>query len=153
VRRENRCINEEPLPPAYREKNVVQERSWRSRPSKPDVPGTENGKVHGVRPRKCRLVYASPTARFFKPRGTPLCELEVVCLKDEEYEALRLSDYRKLDQEEAAKLMGISRPTFSRVLACARQAVARALVEGCALEIKGGDFERVKTAPVKKGKK
>ncbi|MDD3181859.1 MAG: DUF134 domain-containing protein [Alphaproteobacteria bacterium] len=97
-----------------------------------------------MRPRKCRLVRSSPTARFFKPRGVPLCDLQVVKLKDEEWEAILLSDYKGLGQEDAAQLMGISRPTFSRTLSCAREAVAKALVEGGALEITGGNFKHIK---------
>lgn len=79
--------------------------------------------------------------RFFKPRAVPLSELEIVTLKDEEWEAIRLADYEGLDQDAAAKQMGVSRPTFSRVLASARVAVAKALAEGCALAIGGGDFQ------------
>jgi predicted DNA-binding protein (UPF0251 family) len=96
-----------------------------------------------MRPRKCRIVRSSPLARFYKPRGIPICELQVVPLKDEEWEAIQLADYRGLEQAEAAKLMNISRPTFSRVLASARTAVAKALAEGCALKIGGGDFKLV----------
>jgi predicted DNA-binding protein (UPF0251 family) len=91
-----------------------------------------------MRPPKCRLVRSSPSARFFKPRGIPLCELEVVKLKDEEWEAIQLADYEGLEQEVASKMMGVSRPTFSRILGSARKAVARALAEGSALEIGGG---------------
>jgi predicted DNA-binding protein (UPF0251 family) len=94
-----------------------------------------------MRPRKCRIVRSSPTARFFKPRGIPLCDLQIVALKDEEWEAIRLVDYERLDQETAARNMGVSRPTFSRVLTNARAAVAKALAEGGALQIGGGDFK------------
>jgi predicted DNA-binding protein (UPF0251 family) len=93
-----------------------------------------------MRPRKCRIVRRSPSARFFKPRGIPLCDLAVVPLKDEEWEAIRLTDYEGLAQEAAARQMGVSRPTFSRVLAKARAQVAKALAEGAALAIGGGDF-------------
>lgn len=93
-----------------------------------------------MRPRKCRIVRQSPTARFYKPRGIPLSALQIVVLKDEEWEAIRLADYDGLDQEAAARHMGVSRPTFSRVLASARTAVAKALAEGAALQIGGGDF-------------
>jgi len=50
-------------------------------------------------------------------------------------EALRLADGEGLYQEAAAERMGVSRPTFSRILAEARQAVARALTEERALVI------------------
>ncbi len=96
-----------------------------------------------MRPRKHRLVRSSPATRFYKPRGIPMREMEIVRLKDEEWEALLLADYRRLQQEEAARLMGVSRPTFSRVLGSARRAVAKALAEGAALEIGGGDFRMV----------
>jgi len=96
-----------------------------------------------MRPRKSRLVRNAPTSRFYKPRGIPMSELKTVLLKDEEWEAILLADHQGLSQEKAAELMGVSRPTFSRVLAGARQAVARALVEGAALEIGGGDFRVV----------
>lgn len=93
-----------------------------------------------MRPKKHRLVRNSPAVRFFKPRAIPLCELAIVTLKDEEWEAIVLSDHNELNHAEAAKNMGISRPTFSRVLASARAIVAKALAEGCALKIGGGDF-------------
>jgi uncharacterized protein len=91
-----------------------------------------------MRPRKCRITRYSPLSRFYKPRGIPMMELQIVALKDEEWEAILLTDYKGLEQEEAAKSMGISRPTFSRMLTAARRAVAKALAEGSALRI-GGD--------------
>ncbi len=105
-----------------------------------------------MRPRKCRLIHFSPSVRFFKPRGIPLCDLVVVKLKDEEWEAIQLSDHKGFEQEEAAKLMGISRSTFSRILSSARKAIAKALVEGAALEIDGGDFMLVDEKKRRKGK-
>lgn len=93
-----------------------------------------------MRPKKHRLVRNSPAVRLFKPRAIPLSELAIVTLKDEEWEAILLSDYNGLSHEAAGKNMGISRPTFSRVLASGRATVAKALAEGCALKIGGGDF-------------
>jgi predicted DNA-binding protein (UPF0251 family)/predicted Fe-Mo cluster-binding NifX family protein len=93
-----------------------------------------------MRPRKERIIRASPKSRFYKPRGIALCDLKIEALKDEEWEALLLADYQRHSHEEAAIMMGVSRPTFSRVLSSARAAVARALAEGAALEIGGGDF-------------
>ncbi|MDD2324770.1 MAG: DUF134 domain-containing protein [Alphaproteobacteria bacterium] len=95
-----------------------------------------------VRPRKCRRVHGCPVSRFFRPHEIPLSALETLVLKEEELEALALADGRGLDQETAAGLMNVSRPTFSRILAQARRTVAAALVEGAALEIGGGDFHR-----------
>ena len=70
-------------------------------------------------------------------------DIKVMTLKDEEWEAINLVDYKDLNHEEAAELMGISRPTFSRLILSARKVVASALVEGTALEIGGGDFQMV----------
>ncbi len=64
-----------------------------------------------------------------------------MCLSVEELEALRLKDLEGLDQEECATRMGISRPTFQRILYAARAKVAEALVSGKAIRIAGGDFE------------
>lgn len=76
----------------------------------------------------------------FKPFGIPMRELESVDLLFEEYEALRLADYEDLTQEEAAKKMNISRPTFTRLYDKARKCVAKAFVEGKAIIIKGGTY-------------
>ncbi len=65
--------------------------------------------------------------------------METVELKADELEALSLADYQGLDQESAAQKMGISRPTFSRIVNGARKAVAKALVTGAALKIEKGN--------------
>ncbi len=70
-------------------------------------------------------------------------DMKIVTLKDEEWEAINLADYKDLNHEEAAVLMEISRPTFSRLISSARKAVASALIEGAALKIGGGDFKMV----------
>lgn len=67
--------------------------------------------------------------------------LEEVTLSVDEAEAIRLKDLEGLEQEEGADRMGISRPTFQRILACARQKVADALLNGKAIRIEGGHFE------------
>jgi len=76
----------------------------------------------------------------YKPFGIPMRELESVDLLFEEYEALRLADYEDLTQEEAAKKMNISRPTFTRLYDKARKNIAKAFVEGKAIIIQGGTF-------------
>ena len=67
-------------------------------------------------------------------------ELESVVLLFEEFEAIRLADYEKLTQEEAAEKMNISRPTFTRLYDKARKNIAKAFVEGKAILIQGGNF-------------
>jgi predicted DNA-binding protein (UPF0251 family) len=70
-------------------------------------------------------------------------DLEVVSVSLDGLEALRLADLEGLYQEAAADRMGVSRATFARILAAAREAVAKGLVHGHALEIGGGPVSRV----------
>lgn len=93
------------------------------------------------RPSKCRRVAFIPGVTYFKPAGIPLRALEEICLTVEEAEAIRLKDLEGLEQEEGAEKMNVSRPTFQRVLASARQKVANALLNGKAIRIDGGNFE------------
>jgi uncharacterized protein len=93
------------------------------------------------RPIKCRRVDSFPGVNYFKPAGIPLRVLEEVCLSVEEAEALRLKDLEGLEQEEGAKRMNISRPTFQRILTSARQKIADAILNGKAVRIEGGNYE------------
>lgn len=91
-----------------------------------------------VRPKCPRQVESIPGSVYFKPRGVPVAALEEVVLSMDEFEAIRLADYEGLYQEEAAERMGISRPTFGRILMAARRKTADALLNGKALKIMGG---------------
>ena len=88
----------------------------------------------------CKKVEELPGVTYFKPRAVPLSALEEVIITVEELEALRLAHKEGLYQQEAASRMGVSRPTFGRVLDAAHRKVTKALVEGCALRIEGGSF-------------
>jgi len=79
-------------------------------------------------------------ANAFRPQGILGRDMEEVVLPVEGLEALRLSDLEKLDQETAAARMNVSRQTFGRVLAEARQVVAEALVMGKMIRIQGGSY-------------
>jgi len=91
------------------------------------------------RPKKTRFVSAYPTIAAFVPQGMPLSG--EVCMSIEELEAIRLSDFENLDQETAAGMMEVSRHTFGRILADARNKIAEALVTGKVLKIAGGAYE------------
>jgi len=88
-----------------------------------------------------RRVDSVPQITYFKPAGIPLAQLQEICLSVEEAEAIRLKDIEKLEQEECGQKMNISRTTFARVLASARQKMADALLNGKAIRIEGGNFE------------
>jgi predicted DNA-binding protein (UPF0251 family) len=93
------------------------------------------------RPTKWRRVAFMPEIAYFKPAGVPLRTLDEVLLTVEETEAIRLKDLEGLQQEECARRMKISRPTFHRVLESARGKLADALINGKAVRIGGGNFE------------
>lgn len=92
------------------------------------------------RRKKKRFVQSPPKAAFFKPQGIPLRDLECQELSMEGFEAVRLVDCEKMQHQDAADLMGVSRPTLSRVLSEARTAIATALTHGRAIQIEGGDY-------------
>lgn len=94
-----------------------------------------------------RLVRELPAAVFFKPTGIPMKELERQVISIEGFEALRLVDGEGMLQQEAAELMGVSRPTLSRILAEARKGVATALANGRAIELEGGEYHCLECCP------
>ncbi len=106
-----------------------------------------------ARPPKCRVVDQEPAVTYYKPRGIPLRKLEEITLTVEGLEAIRLSDIHGLDQDEAARRMGISRQTFGRILANARRIVATAVVNGLGLRIEGGNYVLAKEIEERKSRK
>ena len=81
-----------------------------------------------------------PPMDGFKPFGLAVRQRESVVMLFEEFEAIRLTDYEHLTQEEAARKMNISRPTFTRLYDKARKNIAKALVEGNAIVFRGGFY-------------
>ena len=91
------------------------------------------------RPKRPRTIENEPNTRQFSPRGR-IGRPGYNELKYEELEAIRLADFKGLRQAEAAKSMGISQQTFSRVLRNGRRCLARALVLGKIIKVNGGTF-------------
>lgn len=77
----------------------------------------------------------------YEPFGIPVCEIEQVTLKIEEYESFKLIDYDMHSQDEAAELMNVSRPTFTRIYNRALKTIIKAFVEGKAIVIEGGNYQ------------
>lgn len=94
-----------------------------------------------ARPEKLRCVAQLPNVGFFRPVGIPVNALQGVSLTLEEVESIRLKDLEGLEQEECARQMRISRPTFHRILESGRKKLADALINGKAIQIGGGNFE------------
>jgi predicted DNA-binding protein (UPF0251 family) len=91
-----------------------------------------------MRPKKTRWVKCVPGERCFRPLCKNEKKLEGICLSLDEFEAVRLADLKELKQEEAARLMHVSRPTFSRIVASAHKKIADGLVNIKAIKIEGG---------------
>ena len=96
------------------------------------------------RPFLNRKVCNPPKMSGFKPFGMPACKNKYIKLQFDEYESIHLIGYKSLTQNAAAESMDISRPTFTRVYNNALKKIAKAFVEGLAIEIEGGnvDFEK-----------
>lgn len=92
------------------------------------------------RPRICRRINYTPYTTYFKPAGIRIMELEESVLAMEEFEAIRLKDLENMEQDDASRKMGISQPTFHRLLISARKKIADAIVNGKAIRIEGGNY-------------
>lgn len=92
-----------------------------------------------VRPKRFRHILQEPQIRCFKPdldgEIDPNKSIEVTL---DEFESIRLRDYKETKQNEAAETMGISQSTFHRILTSGRGKIAKALIEGKIIKIKGG---------------
>ena len=93
------------------------------------------------RPRRLRWVGFQPNITYFKPNGIRMIDLDESVLTVDEFEAIRLKDLFGLEQEEAAKKMHISQPTFHRLVLSARTKIADAIVNSKAIKIEGGNFK------------
>lgn len=90
-----------------------------------------------ARPQKTRCICSMPRVTGYAPRS---CEAYGnVNLTFDEYEVIRLLDYKQMTQDQCAKRMQISRPTVTRIYEEARRKIADMLVNGRELMIGGGD--------------
>ncbi|MFT7879578.1 MAG: DUF134 domain-containing protein [Sulfurimonas sp.] len=60
---------------------------------------------------------------------------EMILMSDDELEALYLADFKGLYQEECAKQLGVSRPTFAKIIKSARKKVTEMLMYGKGIEL------------------
>ena len=94
---------------------------------------------------RMRVVKYPPDNQYFRNMRDDLLAENQVILTLAEFEALRLKHYIMLKQEDAADKMGVSQPTFSRILEIAHQKMTQALMEGKVIRVYGGNVD------VKKG--
>lgn len=95
-----------------------------------------------ARPTKWRKIEGTPAIPFFTPSEEGRLDIEQNVLLMEEFEAIRLKDYEGLEQEECAKRMEVSRPTFQRILSSAHEKLADCLIHGKTIHIDGGTYTR-----------
>ncbi len=93
--------------------------------------------------KQSRQVFATPSVAGFRPYGRCNRRGECITLLFDEYEAVRLLDYEGRQQTEAAEIMGVSRPTLTRIYMEARHKIAQSMVEGRPLVITGGNTDFV----------
>ncbi|MFH1790877.1 MAG: DUF134 domain-containing protein [Candidatus Omnitrophota bacterium] len=96
------------------------------------------------RPVKIRNVRGNFRVVKFSPRGIR-GRPDMIKMRLEEAEAIRLADNEGISHKEASALMGISRQTFERVLKRGRHAVSDALVNGKIIMIEGGAYRKVES--------
>jgi len=92
------------------------------------------------RPKKVRYIERMPKISQFSPRGKPGRPDEIMLTVDQ-FETLKLADYKGYNQAEGAKFMHISRPSFGRILREARRIVADAIVNGKIIKISIGNVQ------------
>ena len=85
------------------------------------------------REKRIRKLYFKPQYKEFIPVSTE--PNGVTNLLDEEIEAIYLMDILEMYQEEAAKNMEVSRPTFTRILKNARKKLSIAIISGHKIKI------------------
>ena len=90
-----------------------------------------------ARPRRFRRISEEPQIRCFKPEREDLESLEPIEILIDEFEAIRLRDYHDIQQKRSAEIMGVSQPTFHRILTSARKKIAKALINGNTIIIIG----------------
>lgn len=91
-----------------------------------------------ARPPNWRRVEFIPNIQHFVPSNNQSNNIEENILKIEEIEAIRLKDVEKLEQEDCAERMEVSRQTFQRILNVAREKIADSIIYGKAIRIEGG---------------
>lgn len=99
------------------------------------------------RPKIPRCISGPPSVCQLSPSLLTRTEgaLESVKMFYDEYEVLRLVDYMGLEQEQAGRMMGVSRGTVWRLLQSGRRKLVSVIVEGRELQIiKGEETETEK---------
>lgn len=82
---------------------------------------------------KQRNITFKPKTLLFGPLNQQ--PTEMIKMSDDELESLYLADFKGLYQEECAKQLGVSRPTFAKLIKNARKKVTEMLMYGRGIEL------------------
>ena len=91
------------------------------------------------RPQKMRRICEEPRYLSFAPRDSLAGECCILSV--DEYETIRWIDYKKMTQEQCAKIMDVSRPTVTEIYESARYKLADSILNGKELQIGGGCYQ------------
>ncbi|OON86785.1 DNA-binding protein [Oribacterium sp. C9] len=90
---------------------------------------------------KYRKICRFPDYFIFSPEDTDVVDIENISMSLDEYETIKLLDYKGMNQEECAGSMGVARTTVTAIYESARKKLATAIVEGKRLSIEGGHVQ------------
>lgn len=93
------------------------------------------------RPQRCRRVNDMPRIKQFNPETRKNEKKDEIIMTIDEYETIRIIDYEEKTQEECAKSMEVGRTTVQQIYNNARNKIAKSIVEGRPLFIKGGCYK------------
>jgi predicted DNA-binding protein (UPF0251 family)/predicted Fe-Mo cluster-binding NifX family protein len=86
-----------------------------------------------MRTGKKRNITFKPTCFSFGPLTQP--PKETIPLRNDEFEALYLADFKALYHEDCAQSLGVSRPTFAKLIKQARKKMVEMVMYGKAIEL------------------
>lgn len=92
------------------------------------------------RPTKWRRICNMPKINTFGPYAEEKSE-EIIQITLEEFETIRLIDYKGLSQTECGEVMGVARSTIQRIYENARKKIADSMVNGKVIKIQGGNYK------------
>ncbi|SFB33691.1 Predicted DNA-binding protein, UPF0251 family [Acetitomaculum ruminis DSM 5522] len=92
-----------------------------------------------ARPKKCKRICSIPDIGKFVPDNGET-QAKAITMTLEEYQCIRLIDYKDASQEECAISMNVARTTVTAMYDSARKKLAKCLVEGNILYIEGGNY-------------
>lgn len=90
---------------------------------------------------RMRSVKSPPDNFYFHSRSDEPSFENKIEITVAEFEAMRLKHYLGMTQKICAEKMGLSQPTFSRILKNAHRKITEAIIEGKEIRVQGGNVD------------